>query len=29
MSGLRVIPTWRQGQERLYVCATDGRSVAW
>ncbi|MFF3309017.1 nuclease-related domain-containing protein [Streptomyces sp. NPDC002952] len=29
MSGLRVIPTWRHGQERLYVCHTDGRNVAW
>jgi hypothetical protein len=29
MSGLRVIPAWRQGQERLYVCLTDGRNVAW
>ncbi|MCW7946580.1 hypothetical protein AAW14_32545 [Streptomyces hygroscopicus] len=29
MSGLRVIPTRRQGQERLYVCGTDGRNVAW
>ncbi|MGW0710564.1 nuclease-related domain-containing protein [Streptomyces sp. NPDC002643] len=29
MSGLRVIPTWRHGQERLYVCETDGRNVAW
>lgn len=29
MSGLRVIPAWRRGQERLYVCATDGRNVAW
>ncbi|WP_405882470.1 NERD domain-containing protein [Streptomyces sp. NBC_01136] len=29
MNGLRVIPTWRHGQERLYVCLTDGRSVAW
>ncbi|GAA3779158.1 nuclease-related domain-containing protein [Streptomyces chiangmaiensis] len=29
MSGLRVIPTWRHGQERLYVCGTDGRNVAW
>ncbi|WP_189783961.1 nuclease-related domain-containing protein [Streptomyces capitiformicae] len=29
MSGLRVIPTWRHGQERLYVCRTDGRHVAW
>nr|WSY51811.1 NERD domain-containing protein [Streptomyces sp. NBC_00886] len=29
MSGLRVIPTWRHGQERLYVCRTDGRNVAW
>ncbi|GAB2857876.1 NERD domain-containing protein [Streptomyces deserti] len=29
MSGLRVIPTWRHGQERLYVCLPDGRNVAW
>ncbi|MFC3575634.1 nuclease-related domain-containing protein [Streptomyces yaanensis] len=29
MSGLRVIPTWRHGQERLYVCGADGRNVAW
>ncbi|MER6121611.1 nuclease-related domain-containing protein [Streptomyces sp. NPDC001795] len=29
MSGLRVIPAWRHGQERLYVCDTDGRNVAW
>ena len=29
MSGLRIVPTWRHGQERLYVCHTDGRSVAW
>ncbi|RVU20363.1 NERD domain-containing protein [Streptomyces antnestii] len=29
MSGLRVIPTWRHGRERLYVCADDGRNVAW
>ncbi|WP_369249168.1 nuclease-related domain-containing protein [Streptomyces sp. R41] len=29
MSGLRVIPTWRHGQERLYVCLADGRNVAW
>ncbi|MFF1450657.1 nuclease-related domain-containing protein [Streptomyces sp. NPDC058274] len=29
MTGLRVIPTWRHGQERLYVCLTDGRNVAW
>lgn len=27
--GLRVIPTWRHGQERLYVCRPDGRNVAW
>ncbi|MFI1162802.1 nuclease-related domain-containing protein [Streptomyces sp. NPDC020801] len=27
--GLRVIPTWRHGQERLYVCHPDGRNVAW
>lgn len=29
MSGLRVVPTWRHGQERLYVCGDDGRNVAW
>ncbi|WP_367320836.1 nuclease-related domain-containing protein [Streptomyces sp. HUAS ZL42] len=29
MSRLRVIPTWRHGQERLYVCFTDGRNIAW
>ncbi|SPF05851.1 nuclease-related domain-containing protein [Streptomyces sp. MA5143a] len=29
MNGLRVIPTRRHGQERLYVCRTDGSNVAW
>ncbi|GAA2244353.1 hypothetical protein GCM10010145_08960 [Streptomyces ruber] len=29
MNGLRVIPAWRHGQDRLYVCLTDGRNVAW
>lgn len=29
MSGLRVVPAWRHGHERLYVCRADGRSVAW
>lgn len=29
MDGLRVIPTWRHGQERLYVCRPDGRNIAW
>jgi hypothetical protein len=29
MDGLRVIPNWRHGQERLYVCGLDGRNVAW
>jgi hypothetical protein len=29
MSGLRVIPTWQHGQERLYVCLADGRNIAW
>ncbi|MFI7406560.1 nuclease-related domain-containing protein [Streptomyces sp. NPDC049541] len=29
MTGLRVVPSWRHGQERLYVCLTDGRNVAW
>ncbi|KPI01180.1 NERD domain protein [Actinobacteria bacterium OK074] len=28
-SGLRVVPARRHGQERLYVCAVDGRNVAW
>ncbi|GAA0932128.1 nuclease-related domain-containing protein [Streptomyces thermoalcalitolerans] len=27
--GLRVVPTWRHGQARLYVCRPDGRNVAW
>ncbi|MFK4147665.1 nuclease-related domain-containing protein [Streptomyces sp. NPDC004065] len=27
--GLRVIPTWRHGQDRLYVCRPDGGNVAW
>ncbi|MEV6958713.1 nuclease-related domain-containing protein [Streptomyces sp. NPDC051207] len=27
--GLRVVPTWRHGRERLYVCAADGRNIAW
>lgn len=27
--GLRVIPTWRHGRARLYVCRPDGRTVAW
>ncbi|WP_073948269.1 nuclease-related domain-containing protein [Streptomyces kebangsaanensis] len=27
--GLRVIPTWLHGQERLYVCRADGGNVAW
>ncbi|WP_086727577.1 nuclease-related domain-containing protein [Streptomyces carpinensis] len=26
---LRVIPSWRHGQERLFVCHPDGRNVAW
>ncbi|MEY9486293.1 hypothetical protein RKD26_002087 [Streptomyces calvus] len=25
----RVIPTWRHGRERLYVCLPDGRNLAW
>ncbi|MEW2165147.1 nuclease-related domain-containing protein [Streptomyces sp. NPDC007084] len=29
MSGLRVVPAGRHGRERLYVCLTDGRNVAW
>ena len=29
MTGLRVIPSWRHGQERLYVSHTDGRNIAW
>ncbi|MEU7470239.1 nuclease-related domain-containing protein [Streptomyces sp. NPDC044984] len=29
MERLRVIPTWRYGRERLYVCLPDGRNVAW
>ncbi|WP_416982249.1 nuclease-related domain-containing protein [Streptomyces sp. T028] len=29
MTELRVVPTWRHGQERLYVCLTDGRNIAW
>lgn len=29
MNGLRVIPTVSHGQERLYVCRTDGRNIAW
>ncbi|MEV6023586.1 nuclease-related domain-containing protein [Streptomyces sp. NPDC052036] len=29
MDGLRVIPTWRHGQERLYVCDAHGRNLAW
>ncbi|BCL27727.1 nuclease-related domain-containing protein [Streptomyces aurantiacus] len=29
MNGLRVVPTWRHGQERLYVCRPDGGNVAW
>lgn len=29
MSGLRVVPTWRHGRERLYVCLPDGGNVAW
>ncbi|MFI1764119.1 nuclease-related domain-containing protein [Streptomyces sp. NPDC020800] len=29
MSGLRVVPTWRHGRERLYVCGPDGGNVAW
>ncbi|MET7681074.1 NERD domain-containing protein [Streptomyces sp. NPDC005423] len=29
MTGLRVVPTRRHGQERLYVCLGDGRNLAW
>ncbi|MFE9770921.1 nuclease-related domain-containing protein [Streptomyces sp. NPDC005931] len=29
MNGLRVIPTWRHGRERLYVCLPDGANLAW
>ncbi|MFG2884867.1 nuclease-related domain-containing protein [Streptomyces sp. NPDC048297] len=29
MSGLRVVPTWRHGRERLYVCDLGGRNLAW
>lgn len=29
MTALRVVPAWRHGQERLYVCLTDGRNIAW
>jgi|GEM_PF-2634965 len=29
MNGLRVIPAWRHGQERLYVSRADGRNIAW
>ncbi|MEU0332548.1 nuclease-related domain-containing protein [Streptomyces sp. NPDC006193] len=29
MSGLRVVPAYRHGRERLYVCRTDGTTLAW
>ncbi|MEU8652937.1 nuclease-related domain-containing protein [Streptomyces sp. NPDC048737] len=29
MNGLRVVPTWCHGRERLYVCLRDGRNIAW
>ncbi|MFE1289118.1 NERD domain-containing protein [Streptomyces sp. NPDC058751] len=29
MDRLRVVPARRHGQERLYVCMADGRSIAW
>ncbi|NEB79257.1 NERD domain-containing protein, partial [Streptomyces sp. SID14478] len=29
MDGLHVVPTWRHGQERLYVYGEDGLNVAW
>ncbi|MEU3695295.1 nuclease-related domain-containing protein [Streptomyces griseoviridis] len=25
----RVVPAWRHGRERLYVCLPDGRALAW
>ncbi|MEZ3177812.1 NERD domain-containing protein [Streptomyces pimonensis] len=29
MDGLRVVPTYRHGRERLYVCLPDGSDLAW
>ncbi len=29
MSGLRVVPAFRHGRERLYVCREDGSTLAW
>ncbi|WAX77985.1 NERD domain-containing protein [Streptomyces sp. KMM 9044] len=29
MNGLRVVPAWRHGQERLYVSLPDGGNIAW
>ncbi|MFF8909277.1 nuclease-related domain-containing protein [Streptomyces olivaceoviridis] len=29
MSGLRVVPAFRHGRERLYVCREDGSNIAW
>lgn len=29
ISGLRVVPVWRHGRERLYVRRTDGANIAW
>ncbi|MEU6776669.1 nuclease-related domain-containing protein [Streptomyces sp. NPDC046759] len=29
MSALRVVPAYRHGRERLYVCRPDGSNVAW
>ncbi|MBW5424151.1 NERD domain-containing protein [Streptomyces sp. BG9H] len=29
MSGLRVVPAWRHGRQRLYVCLPGGGNVAW
>ncbi|MEV6114761.1 nuclease-related domain-containing protein [Streptomyces sp. NPDC052109] len=29
MSGLRVVPAYRHGRERLYVCRPDGSNAAW
>ncbi|MER6261427.1 MULTISPECIES: nuclease-related domain-containing protein [Streptomyces] len=29
MNGLRVVPAFRHGRERIYVCRPDGDNVAW
>ncbi|NEY37012.1 NERD domain-containing protein, partial [Streptomyces sp. PRKS01-65] len=29
MTAMRVVPAWRHGRERLYVCLPDGRNIAW